>query len=154
MQSIFLKPGACVATAQPTFLKTILGSCVAVALFDPVARVAGMNHFLLPEAPANLPVAQEGRYGNTAIALLLKKIIAYGGSKDHVIAKVFGGGAVVQALNGEFNVGDLNIAMAKATLKKNGIKVSGEDTGGFEGRHVTFNTLDFSITVREIERSV
>lgn len=153
VQEFFLKPGDCVTVTEPALLKTILGSCVAVAIFDPETTAAGLNHFLLPEAPPGLAPEQHGRYGDTSIALLLEDMARCGAEPARLVARIFGGGAVVHALTGEFRVGELNIEIARNLLRANGVDLLSEDVGGLEGRHVTFNTEDLSITVREIERS-
>jgi chemotaxis receptor (MCP) glutamine deamidase CheD len=152
MREIYLKPGDCVAVTRPTILRTILGSCVSIVLIDPEARVAGLNHYLLPEAPAGAAAGDTGRYGDLAIPLLLRKVMHSGASQERLVARIFGGGAVVGALMDEFAVGELNIEIARRLLAVHQIEVLSEDVGGYEGLHLTFDTSDFSVAIREIVR--
>lgn len=153
MTEVFLMPGDWVTVNEPAILKTILGSCVAVALFDPHSNVAGLNHYLLPEVQPGTVIGRPGRYGDRAIEGLLRDMASRGANMQHLQAKIFGGGAVVQALVGDFNVGDLNIALARNALKSVGIPIVGEDVGGKRSRYLTFHTDDFTTEVSEIERT-
>ncbi len=93
----YLHAGQIVASAVPAAITTIVGSCVAVCLFDPVAGVGGMNHYLLP-----LPVQREWspRFGNVAIAELLRAVLDRGARRDRIQAKVFGGACVIEVFRG------------------------------------------------------
>lgn len=153
-RTIYIMPGEMMAVAEQVHLKTILGSCIAVALFDGDVRVGGLNHFLLPHASSDTPAADYGRYGNTSIPLLIRRIIKLGGRKDKLHARLIGGGAVVKDLVGEFRVGDANIDLAREMLDAARIRVVQEVVGGTGGRHLTFDTKTFTINVREIKHGL
>ncbi|HEU4887495.1 MAG TPA: chemotaxis protein CheD, partial [Thermoanaerobaculia bacterium] len=74
--TVYLHPGQIYVTGETVLVSTILGSCVAVCLWDPVASIGGMNHFLLPHGPSSN--ANDLRYGNTAMQRLLTAIVAKG----------------------------------------------------------------------------
>ena len=89
MKRIYLYPGQLSASADPAEITTLLGSCVAVALFDPKTQMGGLNHYLLPEAPAGEET--NPRYGSAAIALLRESLRQLGASPQRLQAKIYGG---------------------------------------------------------------
>ena len=93
MKKVFLLPGQMTFSTIETEVTTILGSCVAVALYDPKTKIGGMNHYLLPKPTKG--EAPSGRYGSHANASLLSQIIKAGANKKTLIAKVYGGGNVM-----------------------------------------------------------
>ena len=98
-QRITLRPGDHRATTDATVLSTLLGSCVAACLYDPSARVSGMNHFLLANRryarSMPLNVTEAGRYGIHAMELLINDMMKLGAQRARLQAKVFGGGAIL-----------------------------------------------------------
>ncbi|MGB8364289.1 MAG: chemotaxis protein CheD [Rhizomicrobium sp.] len=130
--------GDCYVTDDPReVLTTILGSCIAVCLRDPVAGIGGMNHFLLPEGEGTDRDAQ--RYGVNAMEVLINAILKRGGSRQRLEAKVFGGANVVVALS---DVGSRNVQFAKQFLANEGITVRGGDVGGASARRIQFWPVD------------
>ena len=116
-----------------------LGSCVAVCIWDPVARVAGMLHFLLPESSINRTRAQvqPATFADSGIPLLFQEAYRLGLTKSRAIVRLVGG-AEVQADQplGMFNVGMRNVLAARSVLWKNGVLVKGELVGGTAARTV------------------
>lgn len=130
--------GDCYVTDDPReVLTTILGSCIAACLRDPVAGVGGMNHFLLPESEGNDRDAQ--RYGVNAMELLINSILKHGGVRERLEAKLFGGANVMAALS---DVGSKNAEFARRFLANEGIGVRGGDLGGVLARRVQFWPVD------------
>lgn len=119
-------------------IQTILGSCVAACLHDPLLRVGGMNHFLLPEGPAH-PGKHEPddatRYGAYAMEQLINGIIGMGGQKRRLEAKVFGGGNVI---DNSAMIGTRNSEFVRDFLQSEGIPIINEDLGGDYPRRVRF----------------
>ncbi len=115
-----------------TFM-TILGSCVATCLCDPVAKVGGMNHFLLPEGP------QSGgdllRYGLHAMELLINALLKAGAQKQRLQAKLFGGAAMHDGLR---DIGRSNAEFARRFLATEGIPCIAESLGGTQGRRLRY----------------
>jgi len=146
--TVYLHPGQIYATAETALVTTVLGSCVAVCLFDPVALVAGMNHFLLPSGPSG---ASDLRYGNHAMPRLLDVMTAKGAVLERVIAKVFGGACVIPGFSGARQaIGSSNVAVAHQWLAHNGIAIRAEQTGGKRGRKLLFHTGHGAAYVKEI----
>ncbi len=112
-------------------MSTILGSCVAVCLFDPDAKVGGMNHYLLAEGHGSDSV----RYGVNAMELLINGMLKKGADRSRLRAKVFGGGRMMQ---GMFDIGADNAAFAREFLGREGIPIDGESLGGDRGRRIRF----------------
>jgi chemotaxis protein CheD len=114
-------------------ITTILGSCVAACLRDPVAGVGGMNHFLLPEGRGADRL--EVRYGANAMELLINGILQRGGMRQRLEAKIFGGANVIAGLS---DIGAANASFAQKYLTDERIPITGGDLGGKLPRRVQF----------------
>jgi chemotaxis protein CheD len=133
---IFLSPGEVACTGEPTLITTVLGSCVAVTLWDPKRRFGGVNHFVLP--PGKSP-RDSARYGDVAMAELLQRMDGLGAKASNLRAKVFGGASVLSAV-GQDSVGAANVRFALEELERHGIPVAARRVGGQRGRLLVFNT--------------
>lgn len=114
-------------------LTTILGSCIAACIRDPVAGIGGMNHFLLPESGGEDRHAQ--RFGVNAMEMLINGILKRGGARERLEAKLFGGASVISALS---DVGARNAEFALQYLEDEGIAVAGGDVGGISPRRIQY----------------
>ena len=145
---IFLPPGAICCPAEPAVVTTILGSCVAVCLWDQQRRIGGMNHFLLPrcgEAPPS------PRYGDVAFSRLLAAMERLGCKPTNLRAKVFGGAAVLPFGMEADTVGAQNVSVALEALHAQGIPVLARRTGGQCGLFLRFHTALGRVMVRELD---
>jgi chemotaxis protein CheD len=123
-------------------LTTILGSCIATCIRDPVNGVGGMNHFLLPDSTSG---DRDARcYGVNAMELLINDILKHGGDRRRLEGKLFGGGNVVSALT---DVGSRNYAFARQFLSDEGIPIVGGDVGGDMARRIQY--MPFSGRARQ-----
>jgi chemotaxis protein CheD len=142
--SVYLHPGQIYTAPHAALVSTILGSCVAVCLWDPVVRVGGMNHFLLPAG--NGP-----RYGNDALKELLDEMTAKGAFAARMVAKVFGGACVIAGFTGTRRaIGTQNAETALQFLAAHSIPVRAEQTGGSRGRKLLFHTGTGQAYVKDI----
>jgi Chemotaxis protein; stimulates methylation of MCP proteins len=116
-------------------LTTILGSCVAACIRDPIAGCGGMNHFLLPETSEKGRAFESERYGIHLMELLVNGLLKEGARKNRLEAKVFGG---CSFMGGRYAVGARNVEFAKSFLKNEGIAVHGGSTGGEKGRRIEY----------------
>jgi chemotaxis protein CheD len=114
-------------------LTTVLGSCVAACIRDPIANVGGMNHFLLPKADSNDRRATD--YGVNAMELLINGILKLGGARERLEAKLFGGANVVAVSSA---IGWHNATFAEQFLADEGIRVIGGDLRGTCARKIQF----------------
>jgi len=149
---LFLDPGQLFVSDESVLVKTILGSCVSVCLYDRVKRIGGMNHYLLPH-PTRDAAADDGRYGATSITLLMRRIAEIGASLQRLRAVVVGGGRPVGGDRGP-QVGAANREIALEMLRRQGIPLLREETGGEYGRRLFFNTGTGEITVSIIEPTI
>jgi len=115
-------------------LTTTLGSCVSTCLYDPFARVGGMNHFLLPHGEA-FEGPDAIRYGAHAMELLINGMLHAGARKDRLVAKLFGGARMSASLP---DVGGANTAFAEHFLRHEGITYLGGSTRGQVARRIEF----------------
>jgi two-component system chemotaxis response regulator CheB len=153
-EQIFLLPGEMDWRREPCVLATLLGSCVAVCLHDPGKGWGGMNHFMVPSRNQG-PSLEPGKCGDSAIAALLRLAEMAGSRRSDLVAQVFGGGAVVGHLAsvgqaGLGNIGDRNVAAARAALVAAGVRIQRHDTGGTQGRRVHFDTATGNATIAAI----
>ena len=140
-------PGEYYATNKEMALVTVLGSCVAACLRDPVAGIGGMNHFMLPNDDTSGAVSRSARYGAYAMEVLINQLMRMGAKRDRLEAKVFGGGAVVPGLT-SVNIGEANAAFAMDYLRAERISVSAEDLMGSDPRKVYFFPRTGKVLVR------
>lgn len=142
----YLYPAEIFVPRVPTLVSTVLGSCVAVCLWDPHSRSGGINHFLLPFWNGEgLPTP---KYGNIAIRQLVEKLLAKGAQPQHLQAKIFGGAAMWRTTEGLFAVGARNIELARKQLGALQIPLTAADVGGTQSRKIFFNTGDGSVLLR------
>ena len=128
--------GKFLVSDQPdVVLTTILGSCVAACLRDPVAGVGGMNHFLLPGNANGGGSGEATRYGVHLMELLINALLQKGARKGRLEAKLFGGAQTMSRLS---DVGRKNGIFAEKFLGDEGISVVSSSLGGDLGRKVEF----------------
>jgi chemotaxis protein CheD len=110
-------PGEYYYTPKDMLIVTVLGSCVSACIRDRVKGLGGMNHFMLPDGgdPGN-PVSASMRYGTYAMEVLINDLLKAGARREHLEAKVFGGGAVLRGFSA-MNVGERNAAFVMQFLK-------------------------------------
>lgn len=142
--SVYLHPGQVYVASHAALVSTILGSCVAVCLWDPAARIGGMNHFLLPSGKG-------ARYGGEAMAQLIDEMTARGAFAARMIAKVFGGACVIANFTGPRQaIGAQNTEAALRFLADHSIPLRAQQTGGSRGRKLLFHTGTGQAYVKEI----
>jgi chemotaxis protein CheD len=151
IKSHYLYPAALFANKEPHMVDTILGSCVAVCLYDPGRRIGGINHYMLPYWNGNGLASP--KYGNIAIDKLIEKMRSMGSRIEDMQAKVFGGGEVVETSTNMFKIGERNIEIAEKSLKEYGIKVVGKSVGGKQGRKIRFNTETGVVLMKFIQKT-
>ena len=128
------------AAEEPTLVKTLLGSCIAACLWDPVNRVGGMNHFMLPRSAEGVRVRDATRFGVHAMDVLIGEIMKAGGDRRRLVAKIFGGAHVLDIGGGRTSVPQQNIAFIRSFLAAESFQILSEDVGGYHARQVQFFT--------------
>lgn len=127
-------------SSSPDILKTILGSCIGIAIYSPKDRIGGLLHIMLPQL--NNGDMNKAKYADTGIPMLISTIENRYGIKRHtLIAKIAGGANMFSFIKNTptiFDVGNKNIAAVKYLLKELGIPIVGEDVGANYGRRIEF----------------
>jgi chemotaxis protein CheD len=178
---VILHPGDYYATANNELVSTVLGSCIALVLVDPIQKVSGMNHFMLPTLRDTRHFYQEeaGRYGMYAMDLLINDMMKLGALRTNFVAKIFGGGRVLtttekgparlfSSRGGENRHTDLqgfdyektgktvaesNIQFALEYLKTEKIKIHSHDLGGSTGRKIFLFTHSGKVLQKRLSGS-
>jgi chemotaxis protein CheD len=139
-----------VAKAPDSLISYALGSCVGICLYDPVTKVAGMSHILLPEKPDNDNNIM--KYADSAIPYLMNELMKKNVMRSRVVAKIAGGanmfGGVFKGNNAQ--IGERNVKSTRDALKKLGIPIIAEDVGGSQGRTIEFTSDDGMLRIRSL----
>jgi chemotaxis receptor (MCP) glutamine deamidase CheD len=139
------------AAAGSEVVKTLLGSCISVCLYDPVARVGGMNHFMLPSGSGDGGAGDLTRFGVHAMDYLVGAMMKLGGDRRRFVAKCFGGAHVLNMRETAAGVPQQNIAFIRRFLSAEGFPLLAEDMGGYHPRHVRFYTASGRAQVKRVE---
>ncbi|MEM6524523.1 MAG: chemotaxis protein CheD [Bacteroidota bacterium] len=143
----FLLPSTLFASKTPYDVTTVLGSCVAVCLYDQKLQYGGINHFMLPVWK------DEGlatpKYGNIAIPRLVDKMTDMGSDREDLVAKIFGGANSLME-NNVYQVGKRNIQIALEFIAKYNIPLLKSDIGGRKGRKIMMNTASNKIFLKYV----
>jgi chemotaxis protein CheD len=136
-----------------------LGSCVAICLYDPVARVGGMLHALLPAAPnGNLNVGNPVKFVDRGTPLLLEALLESGARRTRLVAQLYGGAQALSAPGFEdddlLSIGERNVIAAETALRAAGLGIRTRATGGRIGRTVRLYIADGQVTVRSLGQDV
>jgi chemotaxis protein CheD len=148
--STFIHVGQAYVDYAPHAISTVLGSCVAVCLYDPIAGVGGMNHYLLPFWNGN--GLQSLKYGNIAIPKLIEMMEKKGSRVASMKAKVFGGASMNSNRVNNMMIGEKNIMVAKDILSSYNIEILAHDLGGYSGRKVQFNIETGKVLMKYTEK--
>lgn len=150
-------PGEYYVTGEDEFIGTLLGSCVAVCLFDPEKKIGGMNHYMLPGRISEADVFNDenARYGIAAITTLLSEIIKAGASRDNLKSKIFGGGNIIKFLDisGKSSlIPSDNVRLAKLFMEIEDIPILAFDTGFDYTRKLIFDVWSGRVFMRKIRK--
>lgn len=137
---------------SPDILRTILGSCVGICLYDPVARVGGLSHIMLPKIKYT---SSQKKYADSAIPMMLQDLLNAKATRKNIVAKIIGGAKMFKvgdnSIMGE--IGKNNIEKVKEVLKELNIKIISEDVGGDFGRTIDFHLDKGIVKIRTIGRA-
>ena len=144
--------GEIVVGKAPDILEALaLGSCVAVALYDPVNKIGSLSHILLPESSNYKEIDKIGKYADTAIPEAIRLTTIKGANRERLRAKIAGGAKMFE-MSGvnhlTVDVGSRNIVSVKKYLKEAEIPIVADDTGNNHGRTVSFNLETAVFTIR------
>ena len=153
---VMVLPGRHYVTTKPDeMIVTLLGSCVAACIRDPVAAIGGLNHFLLPESENGHwgnTVDAAMRYGNHAMETLINDIIKFGGQRSRLEFKVFGGAQVIEGVSAQ-SVGQKNVEFVQGYLRNEGYDIAAEHLGGIAPRRIQYFPMTGKVQMRQLQRS-
>ncbi len=141
--------GEVAASREPAVLETLLGSCVAVCLYDPVLRAGGMNHILLPRCRLG---DKNPRCGIHAMELLINELMKIGADRRKLLAKAFGGANVLPGIKMQ-EIGNENARFAREFLATERIPLVAERMGGTHAVHLYYQTDTGKATVHSVDGS-
>lgn len=145
-QYFYLNPGYIFFSTDHFIVETVLGSCIAVCLWDKRLKIGGINHFILPIGEKESE--KNGKYGNYSTEYLIKIMLRNGSMAEDLTAAVVGGAKHRQFL---YDVGEKNKETAKEILRKFGITIYREVTGGFAGRKLKFDTFSGNVEIYDLK---
>lgn len=144
-------PGEYFVSQEPMVVYTVLGSCISVCIRDTVAKIGGMNHFMLAAPTNNIGDDHWGasaRYGSYAMEVLVNELLSRGGMKSRFEVKVFGGGKIYEGMN---DVGAKNAAWALEYLEREGIQPIKADVGDICPRKVYYFTESGRVLLKKLD---
>jgi len=148
--AVKILPGQYYVTAADKLIVTVLGSCVAVCLYDPITEVGGMNHFMLPNNKQIDKMSFEAnRYGVHAMEVLLNDCLHLGGEKKRLVAKVFGGARVLPGYV-QNDIGATNSEFAIDFLRTENIPILASDLMANYARKIYFTPSTGSVLMKRI----
>jgi chemotaxis protein CheD len=152
LEAVRILPGEYHAGGGPLGMTTLLGSCVSTCLWDPVQRIGGMNHFMLPgdTAPAGSPVPRSARFGVHAMELLINMMLKLGAERRRLVAKVFGGGRVLKGFV-SLDVGAANCEFVLDFLATEGIPVLARDILDSYARKLHFSPATGKVLLKKVD---
>lgn len=146
-----------VAREDDTLVTYALGSCVGICLYDPVLKLAGLSHIMLPsikEFRESSSAAQTGKYADTAIELLMKKMLGMGSVKIRLRAKIAGGAQMFAPVNNTTlaAIGERNVIAVKRELARLSVPIVAEDTGKNYGRTLYLTAADGVMRIKSVNK--
>lgn len=140
-----------VATNDSILVTSGLGSCVAVAVYDPEAGVGGLLHAMLPEAPD--PLDSPAKYVDSGLDEMLGEMVQQGADADNLAAKLAGGSSMLDISVGEA-IGQRNVDAAHHALEAADVQLVAAETGGNNGRSVSFRPTNGEVTINRVDSGV
>lgn len=129
-----------------------LGSCIGIVLYDPKTKVGGLAHIMLPSSEEIKNNSNKAKFADTALDILVDKMVSAGAIKRTIVAKIAGGAQMFNfnSQNDVLKIGERNALASKKKLKELGIPLLAEDTGGNYGRTIELNTENGDLLIKTI----
>lgn len=142
--------------APARIMTMALGSCLGIVLYDRVAKVGGLAHVMHPTWKRVKNNTNKGKFVDTAIELMVEKLVERGARPGRIIAKIFGGARmfdIPDSKTGVIQIGEANITAARKELTDRKIPIKSESVGGRRGKTIIFDVSDGSVLVRDAQGS-
>ncbi|MBN1189018.1 MAG: chemotaxis protein CheD [Dehalococcoidales bacterium] len=133
-----------------------IGSCIALCAYDPVARIGGIAHMLLPCCRNMEEISSPVKYIDNGVPFMLNKMVKKGATRSNMILKIAGGAKMlaIPGSNPNLDIGQKNIAGIKAALSRENIAICGADLGGSNGRTIELFIVNGKVTVKAVNGSI
>ena len=143
-------------SADDVLITVGLGSCVAILLYDPEARIGGLAHVLLPSPALTRLDGNPAKFPQSAVPQLLQMMTAEGARRQRITARLAGGASMFAALAppGTVQMGERNLVAARQALSSHGLPLVGEAVGGDFGRTVRLRVADGHVEVSTVAHGV
>jgi chemotaxis protein CheD len=141
-----------VAKAPMTMVTMALGSCLGVILYDETTCIGGLAHVMHPKRELVKNNANKAKFVDSAITLMLGRMIKRGARREKIVAKIFGGAKMFKNIVGSpgvLQIGEKNIESAREKFAELDIPIAAEDVGGNQGRTISFNVSDGTVLLRD-----
>lgn len=140
MDKKLLEIGEFFVTKKPMLLRTVLGSCVSVCLYNRFNGHAAMNHFLIPSASYQEMQTDPGKCGKSSCEMIVQALMDADPNVSHYTAQVFGGANMFDLADSIGDLGERNARIAEQVLTEYRIRIIHQETGGTKGRSIYFYT--------------
>ena len=143
-----------VGRAPASIISYGLGSCIGITMYDPVTKVGGLLHIMLPDSTQARSSENPAKFADTGIAAMLKDVLQLGASRPRSIAKIAGGAQMFSFANATdiMRVGERNAEAVKVVLAEYSIRLIAEDTGGNYGRTVQIDLENGIYKIKTINK--
>lgn len=133
-----------------------LGSCIGIVLYDPVSKVSGLAHIMLPDSTKIRNNSNKAKFADTAIDQVIIDMVKLGANKNRLVAKLAGGAQMFafNSSNDLMRIGERNAIASRNKLKQLGIKILAEDTGKNYGRTLEFYSETGDLLIKTIGKEV
>lgn len=136
---------------EGTLITYALGSCIGITLYDPMIKLGGLLHIMLPQSTEQAG-ASPFKFADTGIREMVRKMAAFGGSKNRYICKIAGGAQMFQMTGPIGNIGERNILSVKKALSDEKIRIRGEDVGKNYARTMLLDVGTGEVKIRTMGR--
>jgi chemotaxis protein CheD len=145
------------SSLHPCVITTLgLGSCVGIALYDPIRKVVGLAHIMLPSSQQARNNSNKAKFADTAIVKLIEDMVSIGAIKSRIIAKLAGGAQMFSFNDASemLRIGARNVVASKEILHQLKIPIISEDTGGNHGRTIEIHSEDGKLMIKTIGHGI
>jgi len=157
-QDIHVGIGEYKVAQSPGRLVTLgLGSCVGVTLWDPVTKIGGLLHIMLPNSKEFSRINKKGKYADLGIPMVINEMVKQGAGRGRIQAKLVGGAQMFIGADKKqllFNIGERNVESSRKILKDMRINIAGEEVGGNKGRTIYLDLQTGKVTIRTIGQDI
>jgi len=143
--------------ANPGRLVTLgLGSCVGIGMWDPISKIGGLLHIMLPNSQEFTKLNKLEKYADLGIPIMYKELLSMGASRYRLTAKLVGGAQMFSGLdkNQLFNIGERNVKASRVLLKELNISITGEDVGGNRGRTMYLDVCSGQVLIKTLGKDI